>query len=347
MRRKEMELTPEQRERYSRMLALHDFDDEDMQALMSTTVSVVGAGGLGSPALRLLTAIGFGRIRIIDQDIVELSNIQRQTVYNTEDIGKPKAESAAANLALMNPEVIFEPISVHLDEINAEEILRGSDIIVDGLDSFRTRNAVNQASQTLGVPYVFAGAIEYHSNLSTFIPGETGCLHCLAGNAEDDPDYTCALVGVTPELLSVVAAVQVREALLLATGRKANLSGRLMMVDIGTLSFDFFEIGRNEKCPVCSVPSKRSASESMKGPTAATLCGGTIRIAPAIMKQIDSKAIAESVSSEYTIKESERWLTVETPAGVKITLMARGNAIVKGTDSEEEALALYQEIMKN
>ncbi|MFX1369010.1 MAG: ThiF family adenylyltransferase [Promethearchaeota archaeon] len=342
-----MKLTPKQRERYSRMLALHDFDEEDMEALMSTTVSVVGAGGLGSPALRLLAAIGFGRIRIIDQDIVELSNIQRQTVYNTEDIGKPKAESAATNLARMNPEVDLEPISVHLDDSNAVEILRGSDVIVDGLDSFRTRNVVNRASQALGIPYVFAGAIEYHSNLSTFIPGETGCLYCLAGDAEDDPDYTCALVGVTPELLSIVAAVQVREALLIATGRKARLRDRLMMVDLNTLTFDFFEIGRNEKCPICSAPSKDSTSESSEGPTAAILCGGTIRIAPARMTLIDTKTIAKRVSSSYKVKESNRWLTVETPAGLKITLMARGNAIVKGTDSEEEALALYQEIMRD
>jgi len=340
-----MKLTPDQRERYSRMLALHDFEEKDMEALLSTTVSVVGAGGLGSPALRLLSAIGFGRIRIIDQDIVELSNIQRQTVYNTEDIGRPKAETAATNLALMNPEVTFEPISVHLDESNAEEILRGSDVIIDGLDSFLTRHAVNKASYKRGIPYVFAGAIEYHSNLSTFIPGETGCLQCLAGEAEDNPDYTCALVGVTPELLSVVASVQVREALLLATGREARLRNRLMMIDINSLSFDFFEIGRNESCPVCSVSDMVELADEPGEPSAATLCGGTIRIAPARMGKIDTRSLAEHISDSYAVKESERWLTVETKTGIKITIMARGNAIVKGTDSEQEALALYKEIM--
>ncbi|MHA2359989.1 MAG: HesA/MoeB/ThiF family protein, partial [Candidatus Thorarchaeota archaeon] len=128
-----MKLTDEQRDRYSRMLALRDFSEKDMETVMNTTVAMVGAGGLGSPSLRLLTAIGFGRIRIIDRDIVELSNIQRQTVFNTQDIGMPKAEAAAVNLSLMNPEVNFDPICVSISEENAIDVLKGADIIVDGL----------------------------------------------------------------------------------------------------------------------------------------------------------------------------------------------------------------------
>ncbi len=114
----EMKLTDEQRDRYSRMLALRDFSENDMETVMNATVALIGAGGLGSPSLRLLTAVGFGRIRIIDRDIVELSNIQRQTVFNTKDIGMPKAEAAAVNLNLMNPEVIFDPICVSISEEN-------------------------------------------------------------------------------------------------------------------------------------------------------------------------------------------------------------------------------------
>ncbi|MHA2021587.1 MAG: HesA/MoeB/ThiF family protein, partial [Candidatus Thorarchaeota archaeon] len=253
-----MKLTPKQKERYSRMLSLHDFSETEMESIAATTVSVVGAGGLGSPALRLLTAIGFGKIRIIDRDVVELSNIQRQTVYHTVDIGMPKAEAAAANLALLNPNVEFEPISASLAEDNARTLLDGSEIIVDGLDSFKTRFAVNRASVSLKIPYVFAGAIEYHSNLSTFIPDKTGCLHCLSGDAQDNTDYTCANVGVTPELLSVTASVQVREAVLLATGQEPRLANRLMFIDVASLSFDFFDIGRDDACPVCSANATQS-----------------------------------------------------------------------------------------
>ncbi len=340
-----MTLTPEQRDRYSRMLALRDYSEKDMEAVMRTTVSVVGAGGLGSPALRLLTAMGFGHVRIIDRDVVELSNIQRQTVYNTSDIGKPKAEAAAANLAAMNPEVELEPISVFLDESNAIELLKGSDIIVDGLDSFHTRHAVNRASLSLDIPYLFAGAIEYHSNLSTFVPGQTGCLQCLAGDAEDDPDYTCANVGVSPELLSIVAGIQVREAVLLATKREPQLKNRLMVVDVASLTFDLFDIGKDEKCPVCSGARAEPPTETPKGPSVTTLCSGTFSIAPESMAPLDIKEIAARLKDSYSVKTASNWLKIEASDEAEITIMARGNAIVRGVDSEDDALELYREIL--
>ncbi len=250
-----MSLRPDEIERYSRSLKLHDFTEKDQLKLSETVVSMAGAGGIGSPTLRLLASIGFGRIRIIDADDVELSNIQRQNIYNTSDIGKKKAQCAATNLALMNPEVEFTPIVQRLDKSNAMGILEGSDIIVDGLDSFESRHAVNNVSVKLGIPYIFAGAVEYFANLSSFIPGKTGCLNCVMGAAKDNPDSTAATIGVSPELLSVVAGVEVRETVLVALNREANLAGNLMTIDISTLSFDIFEIARSENCSVCGKSS--------------------------------------------------------------------------------------------
>ncbi|MFW9912673.1 MAG: ThiF family adenylyltransferase [Candidatus Thorarchaeota archaeon] len=340
-----MKLTPKQKERYSRMLALHDFSESDMESIAASTVSVVGAGGLGSPALRLLTAIGFGKIRIIDRDIVELSNIQRQTVYNTVDIGMPKAEAAAANLALLNPDVEFDPISASLAEDNARTLLNGSDIIVDGLDSFETRFAVNRASVSLKIPYVFAGAIEFHSNLSTFIPGKTGCLHCLSGGAQDNPNYTCANVGVTPELLSIVASIQVREAVLLASGREPHLANRLMFIDIASLSFDFFEIGRDDDCPVCSLGPTQQSYAPSEIPRVTTLCSGTFNLTPGSPIELDLDLMAERLGASYEVRQAKRWLKVRTGSDVEVTLMPQANAIIKGVKSEQEALELYQAIL--
>ena len=340
-----MKITAEKKERYSRMLALHDFGEEDMDSVMRTTVSVVGAGGLGSPALRLLTAIGFGRIRIIDRDVVELSNIQRQTVYNTIDIDKPKAEAAAANLALMNPNVDFEPLCVSLDDSNAQELLKGSDIIIDGLDSFRTRHSVNRASLALNIPNVFAGAIEYHSNLTTFIPNETGCLYCLAGEAKDDPELTCATVGVTPDLLSIAAAVEVREAILLAIGREPLLKGRIMTIDVSSLTFDFFDVDRAEACPVCSSSPTVTARKS-EGPSVTILCSGAFCIAPPKVMAIDISTLADKLTKSYSVKRTDQSLIVETTGGAKVTIMTRGMAIVKGVNTQEEALSLYNEVIE-
>jgi len=246
-----MSLRPEQLQRYSRSLSLHDFTEKDQLKLSATIVSMVGAGGIGSPVLRLLASLGFGRIRIIDGDKVELSNIQRQNIYNNADIGKKKAECAAENLSLMNPEVKFIPIVKRIDDRNVQEILKGSDLIVDGLDSFRARHAVNRVSVKSGIPYIFAGAVEYFANLSSFIPGKTGCLNCVMGTAKDNPDSTAAKIGVSPELLSVVAGIEVREAVLVTLKRKANLAGKLMTIDISTLSFDVFDIARSDTCDVC------------------------------------------------------------------------------------------------
>jgi len=293
-----MKLTDDKRERYSRMLALRDFSEDDMRSIMKTTIVVVGAGGLGSPALRLLTAIGFGKIRIIDRDIVELSNIQRQTVYNTQDIGEPKVEAAATNLKMINPNVEFEPICISIREENVVDLLRGTDIILDGLDSFKARRAVNRASQELNIPYIFAGAVEYYANLSTFVPGKTGCLNCMMGDAEDNPDNTCAQVGVTPTLLSLAAAVEVNEAVRLATGREPTLGNRLMTIDSGSLTFDFFDIGKSDDCPICSKSGKSTIVKTNEI-SVTQLCSQSYNISPPTIGKINLEKISKKLEETY------------------------------------------------
>jgi len=327
------------------MLALRDFTEEDMQAIMRTNVTVVGAGGLGSPALRLLTAIGFGTIRIVDRDIVELSNIQRQTIYNTEDIGEPKALVAASNLALMNPEVEFEPYAVSIREENAIELLKGTNIIIDGLDSFKTRRTVNRASLELKIPYIFAGAVEYYANLSTFIPEKTGCLHCLMGDAEDNPDNTCAQVGVSPTLLSLAAAVEVNEAIRIATGNQPVLANRLMTIDSASLSFDFFDIGRVTTCPQCS-ESRNMEKREGKELTVHTLCSQSFNISPPSMMDLNLEEIARNLDSQDSIKTSKKFLVIQKPSGPKITLMNSGSAIIKGVNTADDAVRLYEDVLR-
>jgi len=339
-----MTLTSEQKERYSRTLVLRDFGEQEMQKVLRATVSVVGAGGLGSPALRLLTALGLGKIRIIDRDIVELSNLQRQTVYNASDVGRPKAEAAAANLTLMNPDVRFESISVSIDMNNAADLLKGSDVIVDGLDTIHSRQAINSASVTLKIPYVFAGAIEYYANLTTFIPGKTGCLHCMMGDVQDDPRNTCAVVGVSPTILSVAASIEVQEALLVVTGRQPQLSGRLMSIDMNSLSFDFFQIERVKDCPVCSVPGKIFKTKA--GSSVVTmLCSGSFNVSPVSGAVADLAAVADRARRQHKVIQAPAFLRVDTDSGAQITLMKNGNAIVKGVNTAEEALKFYQDIV--
>ncbi len=340
-----MKLTQKQRERYSRLLALKNIGEEHMKAIMGTTVTVVGAGGLGSPALRLLAAIGFGKIRIIDRDIVELSNIQRQTIYNTEDIGKPKAEAAANNLSLMNPEIEIDPHAVSLQEANAIKLLDGSDIILDGLDSFESLRIVNKASLKLGIPYIFAGAIEYYANLSTFIPGKTACFNCIMGDAKDNPENTCANVGVTPIVLSLAASIEVNEAIFIATGREPLLANRLMTIDSETLSFETFDISRSKTCSVCS-NSEIVMKDENKELHVTHLCSQSFNITPPELKELNLEQVADILSNTGVIKRTGRFLVITISDGKKITLMPSGNAIIKGVNTAEEAVRLYQNIMR-
>jgi molybdopterin/thiamine biosynthesis adenylyltransferase len=341
-----MKLTDKQRERYSRMLALRDFSEEDMNKIMNTTVAMLGAGGLGSPSLRLLTAIGFGRIKIVDRDIVELSNIQRQTVFNTEDIGKPKAEAAAENLSLMNPEVHFDPICISIDNENIVDLLKGVDVIVDGLDSFKARRAVNKASLLLKIPYVFAGAVEYYANLTTFIPEKTGCLHCVMGDAEDNPENTCAHVGVSPTVLSIAASVEINEAIKLALGREPDLANRLMTIDTSSLSFDFFDIGRATDCDVCSHP-QIEPSQNRKELGVIQLCSRSYNVSPTKPLELDLDSLAKKLDSSYSVDRKTRFIVVRIDPEIRVTIMSAGNLIVKGVNSADAAARLFHDLIEN
>lgn len=330
-------------EMYSRMLALRDFTDEDLKAIESTTVTVVGAGGLGSPVLRLLTAIGFGRIRIIDRDLVELSNLQRQTIYLYSDIGSPKVDAAVTNLSKQNPFVRFEPVGMSITSENALELLRGSDIIIDGLDSMAARRAVNNASYSLKIPYIYAGAIEYYANLSTFIPDDTGCFYCLVGDMEDESSNTCASVGVAPTLLSLAASIEVQEALSLALGRYPKLAGKLMHLDIDNFGFETFRIARSERCPVCS---RRGIIEldSSDGLSVATLCTNSFSVSPAQNRNLDLDEIASRVRVKYRVTELKSSIIVRLDTARSITLMTTGSAVIRGVKSRDEALSVYTDI---
>ncbi len=333
-------------EMYSRMLALRDFSDDDLEAVEKATITVVGAGGLGSPALRLLTALGFGKIRIIDHDIVELSNLQRQVIYTYADMGIPKVDAAVANLKKYNPFVEFEPIGMSINQENAYDLLQGSDIVLDGLDSMSARRAVNAASCSLKIPYIYAGAIEYYANISTFVPTETGCLYCLVGDTEDNPENTCANVGVSPPLLSIVASIEVQEALSLAIGNPPKLAGKLMHVDIQNLVFETFEIARSETCPVCSTPES-SLTRSSSGISVTKLCTNSFSISPIKKRDVDLEAIASQLGDDVKTLKRATSLIIKFDSGASITIMQTGSALVKNVNGPEEAEALYEKIMSS
>jgi len=237
--------------RYQRFIVLRDVGKAGLKRIRAAKVVVIGIGGLGSISATKLTTLGVGHLRIVDPDIVDASNLQRQFLYREQDIGKHKIPLAARRLQPLNPDVTIEPLQERLTEDTVDELVRGMDVIVDGLDRFAPRYIINRASVRLGIPYTFAGALGATGNLTTILPRQTPCLECIYGGVDDAEQPTCHTIGVYPTLLGVVANIQVHEALRILLGQTPQLAGHLLFVDLNSLRFDQFPIAHHHDCPVC------------------------------------------------------------------------------------------------
>ncbi len=246
-------LSPAQRTRYSRHLLIPEVGEEGQQKLLDSRVLLIGAGGLGSPASLYLAAAGVGTLGIIDADVVDDSNLQRQIVHSTERLGEPKVLSAQRTIEALNPDVTVVPFQERLSSENVERILaHGWDVIVDGTDNFPTRYLINDASVWHGVPVVHGSIYRFEGQVTVFHPGEGPCYRCLYP-APPPPELapSCAEGGVLGVLPGIVGSLQASEALKLVLGAGESLTGRLLLFDALHTTFDEVAIRRNAECPVC------------------------------------------------------------------------------------------------
>ena len=246
-------LTKEQRERYSRHLLIPEVGVEGQQKLLEAKVLLLGAGGLGSPAAVYLAAAGVGTLGIVDDDVVDLSNLQRQIAHTTDRIGVPKVDSAEETINAINPDVNVVKHQVRLDASNIMDILPGYDIVVDGLDNFPTRYLLNDASVRLQIPVVSAAILGFDGQLSVFAPYEGPCYRCLFPEpppAELAP--SCGANGVLGVLPGTMGLLQATEAVKLIIGQGDPLIGRLLLYDALAASFTEVKVHRDPECPICS-----------------------------------------------------------------------------------------------
>ena len=243
-------LVPAELERYSRQLVLPEWSEAAQQALGGASVLVVGAGALGSPVALYLAGAGAGRLGIVDDDDEELSNLHRQLLHFTPDIGVPKAHSAAAKLGFLNPEVVVEPYQVRLDAANASGLIEGADLVVDCSDSFVTRYAVNAACCAAGVPLVEAGVLGLSGLVMGVRPGASACYRC-AFPAPPPSAPSCAQAGILGPAAGVIGSLQALEALKLLTGVGEPLLDAFLQVDLGTHAFLRVAVRRRPDCPDC------------------------------------------------------------------------------------------------
>jgi molybdopterin/thiamine biosynthesis adenylyltransferase len=257
-------LTPEQRQRYSRHLLLPEVGAEGQQKLLDARVLLLGAGGLGSPTALYLAAAGVGTIGIVDDDVVDVTNLQRQVIHATSRIGVHKVDSAEEAIRDLNPDVRVEKFATRLDASNIMEIVPGWDVIVDGVDNFPTRYLLNDATVRLGIPVVSAAILGFEGQLSVFKPHEGPCYRCLFRQpppAELAP--SCGANGVLGVLPGTMGLLQATEVVKLILGVGDPLIGRLLMYDALGATVTELKVRRDPECPICSRDPAEIADEEL------------------------------------------------------------------------------------
>ncbi|WP_380874583.1 thiamine biosynthesis protein ThiF [Sphingomonas sp. DBB INV C78] len=245
-----MNLTDAQLDRYARHIVLREIGGAGQAKLLGARVAVIGAGGIGSPAIQYLAAAGVGHITLFDDDDVALSNLQRQTLFGTDDVGRAKVDVAAERVAALNPDVTVAAIAKRITADNAQTLLAGHDVVLDGCDNFPTRLAVADAALALHIPLVSAAVGQFEGQLAVYRGWEATkpCYRCFVGNDPDRPDASCADQGVLGALTGVLGGLAAMEAIRAITGFGEDSAGRLLLVD--ALGFRFRTL-RMPKDPGC------------------------------------------------------------------------------------------------
>src|SRR3989338_2804230 len=245
------ELSSKDLDRYSRQIMLEEIGYQGQLKLRAAKICVVGVGGLGNPITTRLVAMGIGKIRIIDRDVIELSNLHRQTMFDESDVGQIKVEVAAKKLKKLNPDVEIESLPISINDYTALDAVEGCDVIIDALDSVNARYSLNKACIKNNIPFVTGAAVGVSGQVFTILPKESACYHCIFPALDEDSMPTCSIEGVHPSILSIVGGIEVSEAVKIITGKKPSLVNRILHVDLENLDFIYTKTFKVDECPVC------------------------------------------------------------------------------------------------
>lgn len=248
--------------RYSRHILLDELGPDAQAKFAAAHALVIGVGGLGAPVAQFLTAAGVGTITLCDADRVDLTNLQRQILYATADVGQPKVDAATARLAAINPDVVVNPVAQRVGPDELRTRVGEADVVVDCCDNFATRHAVNRACVAAGKPLVSGAAIRFDGQVAVFDARDPAspCYHCLFGEGDELEETRCATMGVFAPLVGIVGATQAAEALKLLAQVGESLAGRLLVLDALAMQWRELRVPRDPECAVCGNPG-RSGSE--------------------------------------------------------------------------------------
>ena len=254
-------MNEEQHARYSRHILLPAIGEPGQQRLLRARALIVGLGGLGSPAAMYLGASGVGELVLSDYDYVELSNLQRQIIHTSADLGRDKVDSARDALARLNPEVSVHALAHALDDDDLEDEVRRAGVVVDASDNFETRFQLNAVCWRTGTPLVSGAAVRLEGQISVFDPRdpESPCFHCLYGDVDAAEGEPCSRVGVLAPLLGIIGSIQAAEALKILADFGSRMVGRLVLIDALTMEMHTVRLGKDPDCPICSTGAREHA----------------------------------------------------------------------------------------
>src|SRR5215469_390712 len=315
-----MTLSPAELARYHRHIALPEFGRAGQERLHRARVVVIGAGGLGSPAALYLAAAGVGTLGIVDCDRVELSNLQRQVLFDSAAIGRPKAEAARERLLALNPDITVVAHTLTLRADNVLEVLRDYDLVLDGTDRLTTRYVVNDACVLLGKPLVSAAIHRFEGHAMTYLPGRGPCYRCLFPAAEEGVVASCAAAGVLGVLPGVLGAIQATEAVKILTGIGEPIAGRLLTYDALELRFVEFPVTRRVDCAVCgehpTITAPRDAAELCDS----VALGSVRRLTATALRDLLALGQARAGLALVDVREPHEFATRHLPGARNIPL---------------------------
>jgi len=343
------ELSPKELDRYSRQIMLEEIGYQGQLKLKNAKVCVVGTGGLGNPITTRLVAMGIGTLRIVDRDVIELSNLHRQTMFDENDVGQVKVEVAAKKLQKLNSDCTIEALAVSVNDYTALEVVEGCDVVVDALDSVNARYALNKACVKFGIPFVTGAAVGVSGQIFTILPGTSACYHCMFPALDEDTMPTCSIEGVHPSILSIVGGIEVAEAVKVIMGNKPSLSDKILHIDIENLDFTSTRTFRAEECPVCGTgKSEKVVKEEL---ILEELCGRnhgkrTFSITPTSTFELDVDSVTSIAKEKGFLVENQGKLGLSLRTNeMSVSFMKKGSAVIVGPKDEQEAISLYKELL--
>jgi len=326
-------------ERYSRQILFQGMGQAGQQRLLDARVVVLGCGALGSFQAGALARAGVGRLRIVDRDYVELSNLQRQWLFDQCDLeqGLPKAVAAARKLAQINSDIFIEPVVADLVPGNADELLGDTDLILDGTDNFETRYLINDYAVSNARPWVYGAAVGSYGITMAVVPGRTACLRCVYPDPPSGVQPTCETTGVLGSVTSLIASLQVSEALKILCG--GGPSRKITTVDVWSGEIrQVAEPGPQAECPACGRREFPYLNGERRAPV--SLCGRNAVQIHERARPVDLKELAERLAPIGVVRANEFALRFEMPPYL-MTVFPDGRAIVKGTTDVGVARSLY------